>query len=132
MKTVQKMAAGVAMMVGVALGVAGALPVMAVDCPAGSERASADSYAECNIPVSATQESVWDVVQRIINLVIGVLGVVTVVVIVLGGVMYATSSGEAANVKRAKDMIMYGVIGLVIALLAYAIVNFVLSNVFGG
>ena len=43
--------------------------------------------------------------------------------------MYTTSSGDSAKVKKAKDTIMYGVIGLVIALLAFAIVNFVLSSV---
>jgi multisubunit Na+/H+ antiporter MnhB subunit len=51
-----------------------------------------------------------------------------VVVIILGGVQYTTSSGDPAKVKKAKDTILYGIIGLVVALLAYAIVNFVLSS----
>jgi multisubunit Na+/H+ antiporter MnhB subunit len=57
-----------------------------------------------------------------------VLGFVAVVVIILGGVQYTTSSGDPAKVKKAKDTILYGIIGLVVALLAYAIVNFVLSS----
>ena len=50
--------------------------------------------------------------------------------IILGGVQYTTSAGDSSKVKKAKDTIMYGIIGLVIALMAYSIVNFILSNVF--
>ena len=44
--------------------------------------------------------------------------------------MYTTSAGDQAKVKKAKDTIMNGVIGLVVAFLAFAIVNFVLSAIF--
>ena len=66
-------------------------------------------------------------VKNIINAVIGVIGIIAVVVIILGGVTYATSQGDPAKVKKGKDTILYGVIGLVVALLAFAIVNFVLA-----
>lgn len=69
-------------------------------------------------------------VNTIINVVLGVIGLVAVVMIILGGVQYTTSSGDAAKVKKAKDTILYGIIGLVVALLAFAIVNFVLGNIF--
>ena len=70
-------------------------------------------------------------VTGIINAVIGVLGILAVIVIILGGVQYMTSNGDAGKVKKAKDTILYGIIGLMIALLAYAIVNFILSSVWG-
>ena len=66
----------------------------------------------------------------IINVVIGIIGFVAVMVIILGGVQYTTSAGDSGKVKKAKDTIMYGIIGLVVALMAYSIVNFILSNVF--
>ncbi len=69
-------------------------------------------------------------VNTIINVALGVIGLVAVVMIIMGGLNYTTSAGDAAKVKKAKDTIMYGVIGLVVALLAFAIVNFVLTNVF--
>ena len=47
--------------------------------------------------------------------------------IILGGISYATSQGDPGKVKKGKDTILYGIIGLVVALLAYAIVNFVLG-----
>lgn len=71
-------------------------------------------------------------VVAIINVVIGALGIVAVIVIILGGVQYMTSTGDAAKVKKAKDTILYGVIGLVVCVLAFAIVNFVIVNVLGG
>ena len=71
------------------------------------------------------------VVNLIINVVLGLVGLVAVVMLILGGIQYTTSSGDAAKVKKAKDTILYGIIGLVVALLAFAIVNFVLGNIFG-
>ena len=66
---------------------------------------------------------------NIINAVIGILGLVCVVVVIIGGVNYMTSSGDAGKVKKAKDTILYGIIGLVICVLAFAIVNFVIANI---
>ena len=67
------------------------------------------------------------VIQIIINTIIFVIGMVAVVMIILGGISYATSQGDPAKVKKGKDTILYGIIGLVVALLAFAIVNFVLG-----
>ncbi|MBO4812767.1 hypothetical protein J5491_01310 [Candidatus Saccharibacteria bacterium] len=68
-------------------------------------------------------------VLQIINVVIGVLGLAAVVVIIIGGINYMMSSGDTTKVKKAKDTILYGVIGLVICVLAFAIVNFVIGNI---
>ncbi|MBR2994446.1 hypothetical protein IKF32_00810 [Candidatus Saccharibacteria bacterium] len=71
-------------------------------------------------------------VTAIINAVIGVLGLVCVVVMIIGGVNYMTSSGDAGKVKKAKDTILYGLIGLVVCVLAFALVNFVIVNILSG
>ena len=63
----------------------------------------------------------------IINAIIGVIGVVAVIMIILGGIGYATSQGDAGKTKKARDTILYGIIGLIIVILAFAIVNFVLN-----
>lgn len=65
----------------------------------------------------------------IISGVVGILGLVAVVVIIIGGINYMTSAGDAGKVKKAKDTILYGVIGLVVCVLAFAIVNFVIANI---
>ena len=68
-------------------------------------------------------------ITSIINYVIAVLGLVCVIVLIIGGVNYMTSSGDAGKVKKAKDTILYAIIGLIICVLAFAIVNFVISNI---
>ena len=107
--------------------------VNAVSCPNGSLRAGEDvgSISECNLAQNhAGANDLMGTVNIIINVVLGVLGLLAVVVIIYGGFMYTTSAGDSSKIKKAKDTIMYGVIGLVIALLAFAIVNFVVSSIF--
>lgn len=70
-------------------------------------------------------------ITNILNAVIGVLGLVCVVVMIIGGINYMTSSGDASKVKKAKDTILYGLIGLIVCVLAFALVNFVIVNVIG-
>ena len=86
---------------------------------------------KANTNVSSTDNTLWENIQNIINAVIGVLGIVCVIVIIIGGINYMTSSGDSGKVKKAKDTILYGVIGLVICVLAFAIVNFVIANILG-
>ena len=78
-----------------------------------------------------TDQNLTGNITTILNLVIGALGIIAVVIVIIGGVTYMTSSGDAQKVKKAKDTILYGVIGLVVVALAFAIVNFVLVNVLG-
>lgn len=71
-------------------------------------------------------------IQLILNAVYVVIGIVAVVMIILGGITYATSQGDPAKVKKGKDTILYGIIGLVIALMAFAITTFVLNAMNSG
>lgn len=86
------------------------------------------------LPKKVNEEGAGDLqttVIGVINGIIGALSLVAVIIIILGGIGYMTSSGDAGKVKKAKDTILYGVIGLVICVLAFAIVNFVIVNLFG-
>lgn len=73
--------------------------------------------------------TILEVGGKIFDVVIGIVAVVAVGVVILGGYYYTASAGDAAKIKKARDTIIYGVIGLVIAILAFAIVNFVLDKV---
>ena len=70
-----------------------------------------------------------DLVKNIINILLTVASVVAVIMIIVGGIRYATSNGDSNQVTAAKNTIMYAVIGLVIAIFAYAIVNFVFVQI---
>ena len=68
-------------------------------------------------------------VKGIINVILYIVGILAVVMIIFGGIKYMTSAGDQSAVTSAKNTILYGIIGLVITLLAYAIVQFVIGKV---
>jgi hypothetical protein len=69
------------------------------------------------------------VIGKIIKVVVGVLGIVLTALIVYGGYLCMTAGGDQGQVKKAKDYITNGVIGLIICILAYAITNFVVAKI---
>ncbi len=79
--------------------------------------------AGCN-----TEGTVTDVFQVVVNVIISVMGIAAVGVIMYGGFLLMTSTGDAAKVAKGRRVIIYAIVGLVVAILAYVIVNFV-SNV---
>lgn len=71
-------------------------------------------------------ESIFTVV---VNILLFIIGAICVIMLIWGGIRYTTSAGNSANVTAAKNTIMYAIIGLVIAFLAFAIVNWVLTGI---
>jgi len=94
----------------------------------GSDVTGSGSGSAKTICGAKDQDKVQDIVKTVINTIIFVLGMIAVIMIVIGGVRYTTSNGDSSSVKAAKDTILYAVVGLVVAILAYAIVNFVLGR----
>ena len=67
------------------------------------------------------------VVQYVVGIIVGLTGTVALVFIIIGGIHYMTATGDANKLKKAKDTILYAVIGLVISGLAFAITNWIIS-----
>lgn len=65
----------------------------------------------------------------IVNVLLFVIGAISVIMLIIGGIRYTVSAGDSGNVTAAKNTIMYAIIGLVIAFLAFAIVNWVLGAI---
>jgi hypothetical protein len=72
-------------------------------------------------------DDLGDNIRTIVNMLLFLLGAVAVVMIVIGGIKYTTSNGDSSAITSAKNTILYSVVGLVIAIMAYAIVNFVVA-----
>ena len=72
------------------------------------------------------------IIRRGINLMLYGAGVLSVVMLIWGGVRYVVSSGKKDSVTAAKNTIIYAIIGLLISIFAYAIINFVLMTAIGG
>ena len=114
-------------------GASAALPVSAakVICEEGEKAGQYIDEGECTTQRaegSTAGTEIVDNANTLIQVILGVLGIVAVIVVILGGFQYIMSNGDAGKIKQAKDTIMYGLIGLVVAVLAFVIVNFVLSS----
>ena len=85
---------------------------------------SVKDAAGCN-----ANDTLQSSLTSILSSIILIMGIVAVIFIIIGGVNYITSSGDSNKVKKAKDTILYSVIGLVICALAFVIVNFVIGSI---
>ncbi len=79
---------------------------------------------------TATQEgatnpddSMQKLIRNIINVLLTAVGVISIVMIIVGGMRYAISNGDSNQVSAAKNTVLYAVIGLIVALFSFAIVN---------
>ena len=64
----------------------------------------------------------------ITNVLLFIIGAISVIMIIVGGLRYVVSGGDASKVSAAKNTILYAVVGIVVAILAYAIINFVVGS----
>ena len=71
------------------------------------------------------------IITTIINVILFIVGILSVVMLIYGGIKYTTSAGDTAKVTSAKNTVMYAIVGLIVAILAFAIVNFVIGNIKG-
>jgi hypothetical protein len=117
--------------------IAGAMMAAALGLSATLPAAALDVFPDC--PQNVTSQicdakddklfgpnSLW---TRILDTFTFIIGGVSVLVIIIGGIRYVTSGGDQAGITAAKNTILYAVIGLVVAMLAYSIVHFVISNI---
>lgn len=72
------------------------------------------------------------IITTITNTLLFIAGALAVIMIIFGGLRYATSAGNAASVTAAKNTILYAIVGLIIAFLAFAAVNWVLGAITPG
>lgn len=70
--------------------------------------------------------SIWN---KILNAITYVAGAVAVLMIIIGGLRYTVSNGDQAGINAAKNTILYAVVGLILSVMANAIINFVLVNI---
>ena len=75
--------------------------------------------------VSTDPESL---VKKFVNIFLFAVGALSVIMLIWGGIRYTTSAGDSNKVQAAKNTVLYAIVGLVIAILAYAIVNMVIDK----
>ncbi len=111
----------------------------AAGCPTttgtGSISENVSGGVSCTDPnaaptVSAT-ERVTGIAQQVIRIFSYVVGIISVIMVIVGGFQYVTSGGDSGKVTTAKNTIMYALIGIVIVALSQIMVNFVLEKFVG-
>lgn len=109
-----------------------AVSAQGTDCPTttGGQNLNLQSGANC-AKGQGQQTDLFGqsgVFKRITDVMLFLIGSISVIMLIIGGVRYVLSGGEQAKVAEAKNTILYAVIGVVVAILAYAVVNFVVGS----
>lgn len=93
--------------------------------------AQAHAQVSIDFPTSFAGFSTQDLkktIQNIISIIVGFLGIITIIIILAGGFKWMTSGGNEDKIAESKKLISAGVVGLVVVLAAYAIASFVVSS----
>jgi len=69
--------------------------------------------------------------RTITNVLLFLIGAISVIMLIIGGIRYVVSGGDSTAVQNAKNTILYAIVGVVVAILAYAVVNFVIGSFSG-
>ena len=110
---------------------------LAISQPAFADCISDPTSAGCPCALNSSSAACQDlskpdglsnILKNATNIVLFVAGALAVIMIIYGAIRFMTAHGNEKQVESARLIVTYSVIGLIIAILAYALVNFVLSN----
>ena len=113
-----------------AVSVALLLTPVAVEAFDGTVRQGVDAARVTDVPGTVMGDG--GALTTIVNTMLFIIGFLSVIMLIFGGLRYIISGGNAAAVTTAKNTILYAIVGLIIAIFAYAIVNFVIGSLTGG
>ncbi len=97
---------------------------------AGVNSAPLTNGVACSKPTGVSNDlfGANGIFHTVANVLIYLVAAVSVIMLIVGGLRYVLSGGESSAVKGAKDTILYAIIGIVVAILAYALVSFVVTR----
>jgi|SRR5690606_21056510 hypothetical protein len=114
-----------------ALGVSAALQVVVGQSTVNAQTSKITEGIEATGNDDNVNTDLPGLITIVVNTLLIIVGAVAVIMLIWGGFKYITSAGDASAVSSAKNTILYAVIGIIVAVLAYAIVNWVISTVTG-
>jgi len=92
------------------------------DSPLGGLKTAADQ-AGIN-----TSNHIGLTLGKVFKQVLGMMGLLLLILFVVGGIMWMTSGGSPEKLKKAQGLLVNAIIGLIIVLCSYAIVDFVTTK----
>ena len=75
------------------------------------------------------ETKVRSTIGNVVNLLLMAVGAISIIMIVVGGILFALSNGDSSRVTKARNTVLYAAIGLIVSLLASAIVNLAFGRV---
>jgi hypothetical protein len=108
--------------------VAATAPAAYADCSGPDSNNPILSGSQC-AKANGTSNNLFaqgGVFQTIANTLIFIVGAVAVIFLIIGGLRYVISNGDPKNVSAAKDTILYAIVGIVVAVISFALVSFVI------
>ncbi len=78
---------------------------------------------------SEGEAKVKSTIGNVTNLLLMAVGAISIIMIVVGGILFALSNGDSSRVTKARNTVLYAAIGLIVSLLASAIVNLAFGRV---
>jgi hypothetical protein len=123
-----------------AVGIVGFLsPVsLALDC---NNPATAAEQSQCAVNAAETGSAtsgktngntLASTIGTVIDVMLFIVGILCVIMIIYGGISYVMSASDSNKIKKARDTIVYAVVGLIVAILGFALVNWVVGSLSGG
>ena len=122
--TLNKIAAGVSV-----------LPVLLLPAAAFAQTGALKGLGSAATSISTGQAGTTTplptLISNLINVILGVMGIVFVVIIVYAGILYMNAGANPDNAKKAKTIIINAIIGIILVMAAYAISNFLIGSLIG-
>lgn len=122
---ITRAAKGLLVIPAIVLGLSVVSPVAGAVCnPGNLSIASGASCAQGNEQPSQLfgENSIF---QRVTNILLFLVGAISVIMLIIGGIRYVISGGDQNQVTSAKNTILYAIVGIIVAFLSYSAVNFV-------
>lgn len=104
------------------------VPAAALDLPQVKETAKS-AATQAGLSGVESDQSIATIIGNIISGLLGVLGIVFFILLIYGGAIWMTASGDTAKVDKAKKILTSAIIGLVIIMVAYAVTSFIVDRV---
>ncbi|MEX0668672.1 MAG: pilin [Candidatus Saccharimonadales bacterium] len=108
-----------------------AMGFMAVVTMAAPSRVLAQISTGADNVNPGTEGNIFTIFETVANTLLLLLGAIAVIMLIIGGIRYVVSQGDSSAIESARNTILYAIIGIVVAFLAYAAVNFVTGQLEG-
>ena len=92
--------------------------------------ATIDAAGKCVVTgASGAKGDLGTAFKQVANTLIFIVGALSIIMVIIGGLRYVLSGGDSAGIKSAKDTVLYALIGVGVAIVAFALVNFVITAI---